>query len=320
MTFDDLMNCCEDNKYNFRNLMKCLNANSIIPVFGSGISANLYPTWRNLLIKIAHKQGIKKEVNNFLNTDELEDAAEYIYNYMNGNRSSAFYRQLEDIFNPEDFNLAKLPEELKLIPAIFKNSIMTLNFDVVLEKIFESEKINIEKVFLQSEFFKTRIDSSLPKSERLLIKLHGDIRYKNSLIFTKSSYDEAYGETNIDLDKIMPKMLKDILESKVILFIGCGLKDDRIMKVLECCSSNATYYALIELPKETVNKGNPFEPKLRNNTTDELIKAYQDRKNYIDRHNIIPIWFPYEQYDAVPVFLKELANQSSISIKKKLFS
>lgn len=94
--------------------------------------------------------------------------------------------------------------------------------------------------------------------------------------------------------------------------MGCGLEDDRTLQVIEQAQIEGSIsFALVELPKETANEDNHWEPKLTetSDNTEKERGKFAERKRFLYAHNIIPIWFPHGKYDALKFFLSEVVDQ-----------
>lgn len=83
-----------------------------------------------------------------------------------------------------------------------------------------------------------------------LLKLHGDYLHADKIVFTKEQYDICYGK---NLDSPYLSFLMNVLNTKVLLFLGCSLEEDRTMKLLEKIALNhsQTHYAIVENPSDT---------------------------------------------------------------------
>lgn len=201
-----------------------------------------------------------------------------------------FRNRIKTIFSPNNLKNKDIPKPIKLIVDVFKNTIVTTNYDKVIEKIYRDNGVNIDIIEPKDPYKSSHSKQSLQQSDQIIIKLHGDICDKKNFIITLNDYNKAYGEDEIDLSKPLPQILSKILESKIILFLGCGLQSDRMLKVLDKCNENATYYALVELPDNE--------------------EEFLERDYYLGNKNIGCIWYPYQQHkEALEVFLSEIYSR-----------
>ena len=120
--------------------------------------------------------------------------------------------------------------------------------------------------------------------------------------------------------------LKQILQSRTVLFLGCSLYSDRTMQVLlDSTGRVRQYYALVELPKETENPEEPFLPILVDENGFEN-PVYRKRRKFLADHHINCIWYPYGKHTALDIFLEELyknicpVNNSPASAKEFFFT
>lgn len=293
MTFEELMKCNKLNEDRFNDLMEKVLANAIVPFFGSGFSASAvgYPTWKELLLDLAEeqKQEVQNEISQMLdgsNCDFEQAATKLCEKYGENN----FRDRIQTIFSPNNLKNKDIPKSIKLIVDVFKNTIVTTNYDKVIEKIYRDNGVNIDIIEPKDPYTSSHSKQSLQQSDQIIIKLHGDIRDKKNFIITLNDYNEAYGKNEIDLSKPLPQILSKILKSKIILFLGCGLQSDRMLKVLDKCNENATYYALVELPDND--------------------EKFLERDYYLGNKSIRRIWYPYQQHkEALEVFLSEIYSR-----------
>lgn len=305
--FQSLMSCVESNQDNFDFLIRLMRRNVVIPFIGAGFSANFgYPTWGDFLDKQASNHSLT-EIDSKKNTHDYEKKATILSKHLGGYMEYALMQSFGDhVYKEHSYS-----EELEWLPKIFRNLILTTNFDEVIEMLYA--KVNGEHIGKITP--RTLGDVKLSHKriacgEPTLIKLHGDVGLRE-FILTEQSYNNIYGERILDIRLPLPSFLRDILLSRVILFLGCSLEDDRTLRVIEQSQIDGSIsFALLELPEETKNTDNPWEPKLIEESTDKEVEnsAFAERKAFLYAHNIIPIWFPYKEYDALKIFLTELAS------------
>jgi len=84
------------------------------------------------------------------------------------------------------------------------------------------------------------------QNQRTLYKFHGDISEVGNLVLTKESYDQYY-----DIKSNLVKELYLCFKQKNILFLGCSLKNDRTMTVLQnVLEDGIVNYAIIDCESE----------------------------------------------------------------------
>ena len=292
MTFQDLMNAFYVNsKLNntvvYEKLAEQLKRDRITPVIGAGLSVWAgYPLWGNLIRDLADGTNCEDKIYDYLLNGEYEKAASLLEEEYGRN---CLVDVLTRVFSPEKLDESKRPKYQKLLPKLFKGPFVTTNFDVSLEKLLNSPFV----VDPKNTFYENETENRLQMYNRLLIKLHGTVEDRQHMVFTKESYDSAYGddEENPDETKPLPQKLKLVFQSAPPLFLGCSLGSDRTCRVFEKCSG-ATGFALLGMPK----------------TKEEFNK----RRNELDKMGIKVIWYPKGCHDAVEVLIKQLATDMGI--------
>lgn len=305
--FKKLMECCPTNEENFSFLIRLIQRNVVIPFLGAGFSANFgYPGWGSFIRDQAQKQNIKG-IKEALDAYEYEKAASILKENLSGSMEEY---TLIQIFGDHVYKSADENRDMEFLPKIFPNLLLTTNFDEVIEMLYA--KVNgeyIEKLTPKSIKDAKVIHKRIACGEPTLIKLHGDVATRE-FVLTEEEYNEIYGEHTLDSQLPLPMFLHDILLSKVILFLGCSLEDDRTLQVIEQAQIDGSIsFALLPLPSETENKKTPWEPNFFNviNGNKEEKKKYAERKRFLAAHNIVPIWYPYGKKEALKIFLKEIA-------------
>lgn len=142
----------------------------------------------------------------------------------------------------------KNPEYQKFFPRIFTDILITTNYDKALERCYPSifcytyrdlhkNHGNSDKerswlfraVDAKLNQLQNRLDGkpvvaasvSIPNNP-MLLKLHGSIEQASDIALTRVKYDEAYrGE--------MPELFKELYKRSTLIFMGCGLREDRIL-------------------------------------------------------------------------------------------
>lgn len=305
--FSQVLDCHPSNRKNFDYLIRLMQRHVVIPFIGAGFSANFgYPGWSKFLEKQAKIQNLP-QIYDALSQHKFEEAASILKNHLHGNAMEVLMIQE---FGDQVYKTNLYPYSLNVLPALFRNLIITTNFDEVIELLYA--KVNgeyIEKLTPQSLNDTRLLYKRIACGDPTLVKLHGDVASRK-FVLTKDEYDKYYGEDILDVRLPLPSFLKDILLSKVILFIGCSLEDDRTLRIIEQARIDGSMsFALLPLPKSTNNSSNEWKPLI----TEELNGCevenldFQLRRQFLDKHNIIPIWYPYGQYQALELFLKELS-------------
>lgn len=291
-----------NNRY-FEQIVNYLKNKNISPFFGAGFSGSAYPSWKKLFEEMAKPfPNCRDKITELLKSGEYEEAASLLCEEMG---EYDFLNELYEIFGKYTLvdSVEKISDTRKAIPKLFSCPLITTNVDQVLEEIYN---FRLSVITPRTDYHVPHTERSLQNSDLVLFKLHGDIEDKDHVIFTKEAYDNVYGfeyETST-----LKNVLKQIFNSKIILFIGFSLETDRVLKILESCCKNHDYYAVVELPEGTKNEINPFEPLLLNPDRSEN-EAYSKRRKFMSAHHINCIWYPYHQFEALDLILDELQNR-----------
>lgn len=255
----------------FNRLAALCKSGAVVPFIGAGMSnPSGYPMWTKFLENQRRQTDISsEELEGMLQHGEYEEAAEKIAIHMKG---PAFSEAVESSFNTNK----PIMGPVWLLPHIFKKHVVTTNFDTVLERCYEVEKIAFNQKIRGSDSAELR--RILLCDERLLLKLHGKAESQNGRILTKTEYDQHYSGA-ITLSKTIG-LLADRFS---LLFMGCGLTVDRTLIALkehvdiEGHGNLPRHYAFLPIPDS--------EP------------ARIARQQQLVDYNIYPIWYPKDMHD-----------------------
>ena len=323
MTFEHLMGAnykgeCQtlkhlyqQNERAFQGIQEQLAKNNLIPLFGAGFTGDVYSVWPSLLRKMAEPfPNCQTQLESQLNAGQFEEAASTLCEEMD---EFEFQEELYQTFGPRTVPdaMEKLTPARKAIPRIFKGPIMTTNVDLCLEEIYDHR---LKVLCPHTKYHLPQADRALQTAAPILFKLHGSVSDREHMVFTKEAYDTVYPCSQEPTP--LSKTLSSIFRSRPVLFLGCSLGTDRVVQVLNACCEHRSYFALVELPKETENKANPWEPLLVNNDGTEN-EAYRQRRKFMSKHHIQCIWYPCGQYDALDWFLQALLPPEAPTPKKR---
>ena len=323
MTFEHLMgtnykgNCptlkhlYQQNKRAFQGIQEQLAKNNLIPLFGAGFTGDVYSVWPSLLRKMAEPfPNCQTQLEDQLNAGQFEEAASTLCEEMD---EFEFQEELYQTFGPHTVPHAieKLTPARKAIPRIFKGPMMTTNVDLCLEEIYGHR---LEVLCPHTKYHLPQADRALQTAAPILFKLHGSVSDREHMVFTKEAYDTVYPCSQEPTP--LSKTLSSIFRSRPVLFLGCSLGTDRVVQVLNACCEHRSYFALVELPKETENKANPWEPLLVNADGTEN-EVYRQRRQFMSKHHIQCIWYPCGQYEALDWLLQALLPPEAPTPKKR---
>ena len=309
--FPTLKRLYQQNERAFQGIQEQLAKNNLIPLFGAGFTGDVYSVWPSLLRKIAEPfPNCQTQLESQLNAGQFEEAASTLCEEMD---EFEFQEELYQTFGPHTVPdaMEKLTPARKAIPRIFNGPMMTTNVDLCLEEIYGHR---LEVLCPHTEYHLPQADRALQTAAPILFKLHGSVSDREHMVFTKEAYDTVYPCSQEPTP--LSKTLSSIFRSRPVLFLGCSLGTDRVVQVLNACCEHRTYFALVELPKETENKANPWEPLLVNADGAEN-EVYRQRRQFMSKHHIQCIWYPCGQYDALDWFLQALLPPEPHTPKKR---
>ena len=300
------------NERAFQGIQEQLAKNNLIPLFGAGFTGDVYPVWPSLLRKIAEPfPNCQTQLESQLNAGQFEEAASTLCEEMD---EFEFQEELYQTFGPHTVPdaMEKLTPARKAIPRIFNGPMMTTNVDLCLEEIYGHR---LEVLCPHTKYHLPQADRALQTAAPILFKLHGSVSDREHMVFTKEDYDKVYLSPSAQSSPLV-HTLSSIFSSRPVLFLGCSLYTDRVVQVLNACCEHRTYFALVELPKETENEANPWEPLLVNADGAEN-EVYRQRRQFMSKHHIQCIWYPCGQYEALDWFLQALLPPEAPTPKKR---
>jgi len=224
----------------FKRLVESVKRKRISPFVGAGLSAPCgFPLWGSALTKLTAKlEGVSKsdqrallpalkyldEVKSLINQGEYLEAAQLLYE----NHRTHLERFILDTFDGARTSTAAGP--IQLIPKLSDGCVITTNFDELIEESFQKHHKAFEG-YMHGTQSQNQFASKLIQGERCILKLHGNFNSPETYIFSKSQYDEAYGNDCLDYTKPLAKVLRQIFISHSLLFLGCSLAKDRTLEL-----------------------------------------------------------------------------------------
>ena len=290
ITFMEIMNCYPDNKMVYDHIKR--DCGKLIPFVGAGLSVPCYPLWPKALKQLAEQVAVPETKSGILEMIEGEnpqllEAAQALEDYW-GRRGMADH--LLELFSAAKIqeHREKLPyQSVWLLPLLFPGKpAVTTNFDRVLETVYELQGAKFDTKILPN---RQELQDQLRQGERHgLLKLHGDIGSEtleySSIIFGKRQYQEAYQPGTP-----MVTNLQAWFSGKMLLFLGCSLKEDEYLNLLQevvQLHPGVTHYAILECE----------------DVRDAAARARQLR----DQWGIQALFYPKGRHEAVRVILEKL--------------
>jgi hypothetical protein len=282
----------ERNEQRFDQLISCLLENSVVPFIGAGVSVGGgFPSWKDHLRKQGKTAGIDSvTIEAHLANGEYEAVIETIEATRG---ADVFAQEIRDAFS----KTGTLQHITLLISEIFSDTLITTNYDRLLEQCFDvgpGEEIQVVN--------STDAMESPDPDKVTIIKLHGDIKAPNRCILGKRHYDAAYGAPDLDLTLPIPKLLHYYFTNSSLLFIGCSLNNDRTIRVFKAV-------------KDAIGDGDRpehFSIEQAPETEAELVT----RNEELLKLGIVPIWYPKGEYDKVEAILRQARCELKYSESK----
>lgn len=311
ITYSELINFWEEKEPDcvewFEQL--CSMQREVVPFVGAGISKDIngkaYPLWRGFIEEIGQRELLSEEVEKldyFISTNCYEQAASFLQEKLG---DALFRDNVKKMFGEKRLKGVVFPEKVRLLIEIFHGNIITTNIDRVIETAFEELK-HIKIPTLIPQMQPDQANQNIDANTLCLIKLHGDVSESTSWVLTEEQYNLVYGE-NIENKSLFVSILERLMISRKLLFIGCGLEQDRTYDVLnQIIQKNNAYkhFAFVECPEKR----------------DEQIRK---KRQLINSWNIYPIWFPKERYESINVLMRQMTlhqviNAFDTDIHKKI--
>lgn len=266
----------------FRRLTEAYQSGSVMPFVGAGLSMpSGYPSWTAFLRRQRKETAIiEEDFDRLIRDGFYEEAAQLIAD----EQGVAFNEAVDNKFGCT----RNLFGSVELLPYVFSGSIVTTNFDNVLERSFS----NAEKPFLEkfSGWESHDIRRKLTADERFLLALHGRASSGRGRILTFREYETHYTDGNT-----LSKTVKALCATHNLLFLGCSLTVDRTLTAMRDYMNEEGHD---NLPKHYAFMAEP--------STDEI---RIERQRELARCHIYPIWYPADTHDeSIEALLTKLCN------------
>jgi NAD-dependent SIR2 family protein deacetylase len=277
------------NLDHFDQLVGRLEDGDVVPFIGAGLSvAGGFPTWENHLRTQGRTAGIDPA-----HTEALLASGHYetVIEEIEARRSrDVFIQEIRDVFS----RTGQLTDTTLLITELFPDTVITTNYDRLIEQAFDTGAVNAFQVINGMEALEE------PATDRVsIIKLHGDVRTPVTCILSKNQYNQAYGNDIIDMSLPIPKLLEYYYKNSSLLFVGCSLNSDRTVQAFRAIKQS------IEQRLGDIVIPQHFSIEQAPESEDEL----RDRNEYLCRLGITGIWFEKGQFEYVEGMLRLARNE-----------
>ena len=274
------------NVDHFIQLVELMYAGAVVPFVGAGISASGgFSSWKDHLRRQGKTANIATErIEALLASGAYETVLEEI-EAVRGHE--VFINEIRDEFSR---NLT-IPDVVWRISELFTDTVITTNYDRLLEQSFETGEAGRVQVINGLN----ALEQPDPK-KITVIKLHGDIREPKRCILSKNQYDEAYGNGSLNMHKPIPKLLTYHYKNSSLLFLGCSLSNDRTVQVFKAI-------------KEGMGEEEETKQHFSIEQAPESLEEIAQRNAELAKLGITPIWFEKERYEFVESILRLAKNE-----------
>ncbi|ASF99289.1 SIR2 family protein [Vibrio anguillarum] len=269
-----------DNLGRFRKLKEIYARGAIIPFVGAGMSMpSDYPGWTKFLYQVLDETKVSKaDFDEAIAKGQYEEAAQMLSDAL---PAGCFLEQVENAFGANQ----EICGVVQRLPLIFKQAVVTTNFDNVLNRCYENANFNFEEELLGP--VAEELPRALGENKRVLVKLHGKANSSRNRILTKSEYDNHYQN-----DQALESVIEAI-SNRTLLFLGCSLTVDRTIQCLK--------RIIGKKDPENVPRHYAF---LKLNEGEDRIA----RKNQLGEANIFPIWYTDDHDESLEALLEKLTE------------
>ena len=274
----------------FDELRRACQRGFVIPFVGAGMSKSAgLPEWKEYLLRLCNDAG--------LSPDEIRTRLEIQGDY-EGVMNDIVERLTVNVFERDFERDFRVGEEISgpvtLLPKLFDCSVITTNFDHVLETVYANARKSFNGTVTgrghSNSFFR-----AIPSGDRYLLKLHGNIDNATERVLNRAEYNEAYGaEGNVNMTALVPKLLERLFSSYSFFFLGCSLTFDRTIQTFTRVVSDKgrdnlpCHYALFPAPAD------PGGMRVINQRMADA--------------NITPLWYPEGEHEHVEQILTLLLD------------
>lgn len=279
-------------------LFEKVRSEEVVLWAGAGLSMYAgFPSGKELSELILDKmtESTRHQINK--NSSLLEMTEDFTR--IHGGNRNQLIRILKEIFNRKPTS-RKVHDTIKTIPH-FKN-IITTNYDTLFEDAYQADGQRIIQ------------DNQIPyieKNKTQIFKAHGDLSLPDSIVITKSDYDNFFAQGAED--RVIWSVIKERISANSILFMGYSLEDSNVSVVFEkittLLQSNKRESFLVapNLPNHKVNhllsKGIHYINDTAENVINELLINIKDNiindlekgrtssdtfRKFLNYHNLLP--------------------------------
>lgn len=191
-----------------------LEREKLVIFVGAGVSRNSgLPSWQQLVEVFAKKLGINKSC---FSPEETLQIPQIFYDEFS---KIKYYEILQEVFEGtyEPNSIHKTLKKMNI------SHIITTNYDELIEKELNESK--------EYDVIGKEEELAYSKSTKMIIKMHGDMKYRN-VVLKQEDYDDY--EKNFPL---ISTYVKSLFTTNTIMFIGYSLNDVNVKNIMKWISN-----------------------------------------------------------------------------------
>ncbi|MDD6628205.1 MAG: SIR2 family protein [Lachnospiraceae bacterium] len=297
-TSDSLQKVSEEN---FKLLMRYYQRGTVIPFVGSGfskkVSGDKFPQWTSFLLSYADQLSVKNDVEDTLQNTAILFRYELAASILAKN-DAAFSEKIQDFFALDNKDVISSEALVQWLPMLFPQSpIVTTNLDTVLETVYRNAGKPINQTLYGMTLTDQQLNRITANKEHVLLKIHGCVKDKETIVFSENQYSKLYGALRPDRtygnksNKMFPAHFTKMAGDVRFLFLGCSLNEDRYLELLKQIKKRYKedgnyHFAIISAPDNE--------------------KEFIHRQEYLASCGIVPIWYPSGQYKEIQEYFKRM--------------
>lgn len=204
-------------------LVNALRVGNVVPFIGAGLSIpSGLPSWQELLaaaIAEAADECALPHLRTLFESGEIASLdAPQLHQALLGSR-----------FRLIDFVLARLSQPAqpnsyhRLLGQLRLDTILTTNYDRLIERYFEGRGDAVHSLWLESHIAQYNERDALQ-----VVKMHGHIDDPRSIVLSRDDY-ERYAPNH----RLLYSLVSVLFSTRTVLFLGCSLTDPNIVTLLE---------------------------------------------------------------------------------------
>lgn len=252
------------------HLIKSVGSKRLIPVIGSGVSRNCAdangnrpPLWKDLLLTLKDRvpgpQVRRNQIQSLITNKEYLLACEACKHYIS---NTEFLEIIAEQLVTPGFRASE--EWFDAIIGLDARVLISLNY----EHLYENYANRVMENTLVVKNYRDRDLGAILRSDSpAILKMHGTVNDLPHIIFSRSDYAKARIENGAFYN-----LIRSLLMTNTLLFIGCGLSDPDVRILLEDYAFNYPFTRphYFAVPKGAVH--NHVQPPIESSMNISLLE------------------------------------------------